>query len=428
MDQQTQLDAPRGATSARGSQVPGWLEPLAARVYYGWIVLGAVSVTELISWGILYYAFAVFVAPMGAELRWSPAALTGGFSVALLCAGLAAVPVGRWLDRHGPRALMTTGSILGSLLLVAWSQIAQLWAFYAIMAAIGVVSAMVLYEPAFAIVAVWFRRERGRALTMLTFFGAWASFVFIPLSAWLATAIGWRQALLVLAAILAGLTIPLHALVLRRRPQDIGLVPDGAAATPDPAAEPLDEHSVAPRIALRDAGYWRLASAFAASTIASVALTVHLIPYLIAHGHSSAFAATIAGLFGLMSLVGRLLIGPLGDRYPRRRITMALMGMQVLGVLVLTLAPTTIGALVYIALFGAGSGTLTIMRAALLAERYGPAHYGSISGSIHLILTGAKVVAPVGVGLLAALPDGYSVALWALLGLLGAGMLALRKL
>ena len=82
----------------------------------------------------------------------------------------------------------------------------------------------------------------------------------------------------------------------------------------------------------------------------------------------------------------------------------------------------------YVALFGAGSGTLTIMRAALLAERYGPAHYGSISGSVGLILTGAKVVAPIGVGLLAMLPGGYIAALWTLVTLLTAGMVALLHL
>src|SRR5262245_15242977 len=124
---------------------------LSDRIYYGWVLLGAVSTTEVVSWGILYYAFTVFVAPMQAELGWSRVAITGAYSLALLCSGLAAVPVGRWLDRHGPRALMTTGSILGSLLLVAWSQVADLWAFYLIMAGIGTTTAAVLYEPAFAI-------------------------------------------------------------------------------------------------------------------------------------------------------------------------------------------------------------------------------------------------------------------------------------
>jgi MFS family permease len=402
--------------------------PLTERVYYGWIMLIGVSITEVVSWGILYYAFTVFVAPMQAELGWSRVAVTGANSLAQHCSGLAAVPVGRWLDRRGPRALMTAGSILGSLLLLAWSQVRSLWVFYLIMAGIGVVTAAVLYEPAFAIVATWFRRRRGRALTVLTFFGAWASFIFIPLSAWLVALLGWRAALLALAATLAIVTIPPHALLLRRRPQDLGLLPDGAPADIW-AAQPLAaaERSVPAHAALREAGFWWLTFAFAVSTVATVALTVHLIPYLVEHGHSPAFAATIAGLFGLMSLAGRLLIGPLGDRYPRRWITAGLMGMQAVGLGVLAIAPTTTGALVYVALFGAGSGTQTIMRAALLAERYGSEHYGSITGTLSLALTGARTLAPIGAGVLAGLLGGYGGLLWLLIGLTTTGLVAVLQ-
>src|SRR5215217_1068273 len=86
------------------------------RLYYGWVVAGTLALTETISWGILYYAFSVFLVPMGSELGWSTATLTGAYSLSLLISGLAAPFVGRWLDRHGPRALMTAGSILGVLL------------------------------------------------------------------------------------------------------------------------------------------------------------------------------------------------------------------------------------------------------------------------------------------------------------------------
>jgi MFS family permease len=404
------------------------VQPLAQRVYYGWVLLGGVSITEVVSWGILYYAFAVFVAPMQADLGWSREAITGAYSLGLLCAGLAAVPVGRGLPRHGPRALMTAGSILGSLLLVAWSQVESLWAFYLIMAGLGLTTAAVLYEPAFAIVATWFRKQRGRALTVLTFFGAWASFIFIPLSAWLATMLGWRAALLALAGILAIVTIAPHAFLLRRRPQDLGLLPDGA--TTDTSSEEhaaTTQQSVSAGAALREVSFWWLTFAFAISMFATVALTVHLIPYLVEQGHAPGFAATVAGLFGLMSLVGRLIIGPLGDRCPRQWVTAGLIGMQLAGLVVLATAPTAAGALVYVTLFGAGSGTLTIMRAALLAERYGPAHYGSINGALSLVLMGARALAPIGAGALALVLGGYSPLLWTLAGLSALGIVALLK-
>ena len=90
---------------------PG-LAPGGARggLYYGWVLVLVLGLTETVSWGVLYYAFTVFVRPMEAELGWSRAAVSGAFSLAVLTSGVAAVPVGRWLDRHGPRALMTAGA------------------------------------------------------------------------------------------------------------------------------------------------------------------------------------------------------------------------------------------------------------------------------------------------------------------------------
>jgi len=146
----------------------------------------------------------------------------------------------------------------------------------------------VFYEPAFAAIAVWFRRDRGRALVVLTFFGGLASLVFIPLTAWLVRHYEWRTALLVLAGILATFTVGPHALLLRRRPADLGLLPDGATV-PLRAAEPLPaEASSTASAALRGITFWWLTLAFGLTTLASVSFTVHLIPYLVGQGVASA--------------------------------------------------------------------------------------------------------------------------------------------
>src|SRR5436309_2695859 len=130
------------------------------RLYYGWIIVWTLSITQLTSWGVLYYGFGVIMPAMQRELGWSRVVLTGGFSLALLISGIAAVPVGHWLDRHGPRMLMTVGSIAATLLLVAWSQVTTIIGFYLVWAGIGLAFAAVLYEPAFAAVATWFQQGR----------------------------------------------------------------------------------------------------------------------------------------------------------------------------------------------------------------------------------------------------------------------------
>ena len=167
----------------------------------GWGIVGALSITETVSWGILYYAFAVFLIPMQRELGFSTAELTGAYSLALLVSAVTGIAVGRWLDRRSPRGLMTAGSIAGTALVLVWSQIDGLAAFYALWIALGVVMAIVLYEPAFTVLAKWFpdADQRRRAMTALTLVAALASFIFLPVSQALIDAHGWRDALVILA-------------------------------------------------------------------------------------------------------------------------------------------------------------------------------------------------------------------------------------
>jgi MFS family permease len=132
--------------------------------------VATLAVTETTSYGVLAYAFGVFLLPMQQELGWSRTALTGAYSLAIIVSGVAAIPVGRWLDRHGARTLMTAGSAGATVLVLAWAHVTDLVAFYAIWTGIGLVMAAVLYEPAFAVIATWFRdaADRTRALLALT--------------------------------------------------------------------------------------------------------------------------------------------------------------------------------------------------------------------------------------------------------------------
>ena len=396
-------------------------------VYYGWAIVGALAVTETISCGVLYYAFAVFMVPIQAELGWSQVAITGAFSLALALSGLAAVPVGRWLDRRGARLLMTAGSCVAALLVLAWASVSQLTTFYAIWAGIGLCMATLLYEPAFAVVTQWFVRQRSRALAIITFVAAFASTIFAPLSAWLIGAYGWRTALVILAIVLAAGTIPLHALVLRRRPQDLGLALDGGAAGAAVAGHTSIERSTSLHAALRGHSFWWLTGAFMLTNLAAIATTVHLVAYLTSRGYGAGFAATATGLIGAMKLPGRLLFAPLDARFSRRTITTTLFGLQGLALLVLLFAPGTAGVLVFVALFGGATGATTLARPALLAEFYGPLHYASISGVLALALAGAQALAPVSAGALRAGLGGYEPVfiLLAVLSLAAAGAIFL---
>lgn len=423
---------------SHAARVPAWWP---ARLYYGWALVGALGLTATVSYGILSYGFAAFIAPMGAEMGWSKTQITGAFSLAELVAGAAAIPVGRWVDRHGSRALMTAGAVLAALLLVAWSHVRSLGAFYALWALMGVAMAMVLYEPAFAVVTTWFRTRRSRALTVLTFIGGFASVVFVPLATVLVAGQGWRSALLVLAVVYAALTIPTHALLLRRRPEDLGLAPDGATApeTLLPAAPAVEgtrgtmhagttvnSHTI--RAVVRGAAFRWTAVAFTLSGLTTTAVAVHLVPLLMERGYGAAFAGGAMGVLGLMALPGRLVFTPLGDRWSRGAVTASIFALQAVGLTALLATRSSAGVWLFVALFGAGFGAITPARAALVGDLVPPSAYGRVGGALALIVSLARAAAPVGASLLYTLGGGarhgYDTVLATLLALCAASAAA----
>jgi sugar phosphate permease len=339
----------------------------------------------------LAYALAVFLVPMQQELGWSRTALAGAYSAAIIVSGIAAIPVGRWLDGHGARALMTTGAAAAALLVLAWAQVSDLAAFYAIWVGIGLAMAAVLYEPAFVVIATWFgdHAQRTRALLALTVVAGFASAIYVPLAGWLVQTYGWRQALLVLAALLVPLSVLPNATLPGRRPDHLdqpaneqrGLSKTAGGAT-----------GVALRQALGDQTLWWLAAALVAATLATSTVTVHLVAYLREQGQSPGFAATWTGLLGAMSVSGRILVTVLGRRWP---LAAAIFAGQALAVPILVLTNGPAGVVAFVALFGLGIGLISLVRAALVADCYGLAAYASINGVLALPLTLARAAAPV---------------------------------
>jgi len=395
--------------------------------YYGWVLVGALGITEIISWGVLYYAFGVFLTPMEADLGWSRGAITGAFSLALVLSGVAAIPVGRWLDRHGARVLMTAGSCVATLLVLAWASSVTLSEFYLVWAAIGLVMATLLYEPAFAVVTVWFERKRAKALTAVTLIAGFSSTVFLPFAAWLLQVQGWRGALVSLAVILAVGTIPVHALLLRRRPEDLGLHPDGARDV-RVGTEPPRREDVPVRTALRDPAFRWLVLGFCLSTGVAFGVHVHLVPILLDRGYDPMVAATLAGLVGAMQVFGRLLMAPLTTRIPLRSITAGVLAILPLAIVVLILVPGTIGVIAFVALFGAAKGCLTLVRPAFVADLYGRTHYASIAGVLAFAVNLAQAAAPVGAGAAYDLFGGYLPILWFSVAVSALGSLSLLSL
>lgn len=386
----------------------------AQRVYYGWWMVLGLSITELTSWGALVYTFSVFIVPMHAQLGWSPAQLNGGYTAGVAVSGVAAIPVGRWLQRHGARGLMTTGSLLAVAALAGWSRARTLPEFYACFVVAGLAMAATLYEPAFAVTAAWFTRRRASAVLALTISGGLASTVFVPLAGRLLAAHGWRGTLIIFAAIMAVVTLPIHAFLLRRWPSDLGLHPDGTAPDPHQPQHAPPRRSRAPRrepawddtaITFRASFRWIVVSMMA-NTAGKLAVAVTLVAYLAGRGYSLSRATLAAGAVGLLQVAGRLATTWLRGRIPPDRAAIALFTAQGLALPVPLLTSghgpaATISVAILVVFFGLAYGMPDLLRGTLVADYCGPQHYARINGVLSAFVVAARAAGPLLAGIAA---------------------------
>lgn len=395
--------------------------------FHGWTIAAALGVTQLVGYGVLFYAFGVVTLPMERAFGWTRAETSGAFSLALLVSGLSALPMGRWVDRHGARGLMTAGSLAGAILVAAWSFVDDLRGLYLVQAGIGLVLAAVTYEIAFAVVTRWFRRRRIRALLLVTTLGGLASTLFVPLATLLVESVGWRAALRLLAVLLAVVTVPLHAGVLRRSPGRPGPRTDEAPVPGGPALGSDADRSVGPRDAWRDPRLAWLATAFSLDRMAVVAIGVHAVPLLLERGHAPGLVAAAAGSIGLLQVVGRVAFAPAAEAWPLGRLAAATYLLRAASLAALSLVPGTPALGIFVGLFGLANGASTLARAGLLAETFGPAHYGTISGSVTAAIAVLQTGAPLAVGALRAATGDYGAAIAALALASTGAALAVRR-
>jgi MFS family permease len=178
--------APAAETPAAGQAAGDAPAPDDARRQ----ALAALCVTEIVSYGVIYYAFPVLATQITAATGWSRTAVTLAYSAGSLAGALAGVPAGRLLQRHGPRPVMTAGSVLGALAVAGIAVAPDYGWFVAAWLVAGIASAGLYYPPAFAALTAWYGSRRVAALTTLTLAAAFASTIFAPLTSALAGPLG----------------------------------------------------------------------------------------------------------------------------------------------------------------------------------------------------------------------------------------------
>ncbi|MEV0694129.1 MFS transporter [Streptomyces sp. NPDC050388] len=356
--------------------------------------LPALCATQIVSWGIVYYAFPVLNPQITAATGWPAGATTAAFSLGLVVSALAGIRVGRILDRRGPRTVMTAGSVLGVVSLLIVAAAPNVPVFIAGWALAGLAMAATFYQPAFAALTRWWAPDHIRALTVVTLAGGLASTVFAPLTAALADHLSWRHTYLVLAGILAAVTIPAHALALR-------------APWPDAPTTPAHTTAGAANVG-RSRPFLLLAAAFTLSSFAMYAVVIALVPLLLEHGYTTSQAAWALGIGGAGQTLGRTLYAALARRTTPTARTTILIALGGLTTAAFAAAPGPYGLLIVVSVVaGMVRGNLTLLQATAVTDRWGTAHYGRLSGLLAAPATTAAALAPFAGAALAVPLGGY---------------------
>ena len=383
------------------------------RVFYGWWVVSASAAIIFLSGGTFYYGFSALVKPLQDQFGWSRALISGAFSLRIQSGGLASPVVGYLVDRVGSRWLLLTGTVLVGAGFIFLSRVESVWAFYGAIVVIAVGMSATGGPVAMTAAAHWFERQRGRAMAVLAT-GAGASGVMVVVLATLISAFGWREALLIIGIAQLAVCIPL-ALLVRHRPEEMGLLPDGEPPRPPAesgrATAPAEAEAVADGLlrsrdwgmtvgeALRTRTFWLLALAMALAGFGSTAIIVHQVVYVTeATGLSNEEAAVVAMLMPVISLAGRLGFGWLADYHEKRQVLAVSYALLGLGILLLAAAREPWQLVFFLLVFSPGWGGSIAVQPAFQAESFGLRAFGALQGLAFTVSTLGSVAGPIFAG------------------------------
>ena len=347
----------------------------------------ALGITQITAWGTSYYCLGVLAGPIGRDTAWSRGFVFLGFTVALLAMGIVSNAVGRAIDRHGGRAVMTLGTVLVSGGLFALSQVHSKAAYLVVWAFLGVGMRLCLYDAAFAAL-VQVAPSRGRqAISYLTLFGAFASSVFWVVGHALEEQLGWRQTLVVFAFINLVVCLPLHWFGLARREPEGRVGPSGGPVE-SPDGPPLEGTTRSIAIAL-------FALIMSLNGFVFGVISVQLVSLLEAAGLATAAAVWVASLKGVAQFGGRVV-----EIVFARNLRAITVGRIAIGVLPPALALLLAGTgslplvLAFTLLMGASQGVITIVRGAVPLALFGARGYGAVLGLIATPVLVVNAAAP----------------------------------
>ena len=362
-----------------------------SKVFYGYWMVAVTFLCLLVMSGAGNFVYSLFVKPLEADLGWSRGDIMVGFTIFFVMMGVASPIVGRIVDRHGARAVIPAGALVMGLGFVLLSLMNELYLFYFAYVLVGTGAAAMGVVPASAVVSNWFRRKRGTAIGLMSAGIGAGGLILSPIVGYLIPHLGWRNSYLVLAVIVWISIIPLCLLVIRTKPAEKGLYPDGLKAAEATAMiEPLasDSSGLSLRMALTTPAFWLIAAAFLSSNFSNMGAIQAQVPYLDDIGFPTGTAAAALGAVGLGSGIGKIFFGWLCDRIPPKYACAIGLCLQLVAIFMLmNVGPASPMAMVwlYALTLGFSVGSWLPTMSMLVSTSFGLACYGAIFGVVNFI-------------------------------------------
>ena len=358
--------------------------------FYGWWIVGAGGMVQWYASAIFWRGFQAFVPPILETFGWSRGVTGAAISLQRGESGMISPFVGVILDKYGPRKAMAFGILLTGGGFVYMSQMQSLWQFYIAIGLLTLGMSFGTFIVFVVTVANWFVRKRARALATLMSFSAIGGLTLPILVASIDT-FGWREVMLACGIGFWLIGFP-ATLVMRKRPEDYGMVPDGG---PDESlvngkanrAGGIREQAITMRQAIKLRFFWQLAIVTSLGQLVSSTNLFHFAA-LLDYGMTAALAAAAAGAVAIGDLSGRAGIAVIGDRFDKRKMLTIAMIMQTIGVAGLAGINAEVFGVnlglwplpLFVVFFGLGFGSSIPLRLSILGDYFGRTSYGSIVG------------------------------------------------
>jgi MFS family permease len=395
------------------------MTPGKSRVFYGWIALSGAMLTAFVASGSFVYSYGVFLPVMCAEFGWSRAVLSLGLSLGLLCFGLPSPLFGVLVARFGPRANTILGNLLTALCLAGMSMVQEVWHVYLLYSFTGLGAGIGGYIASTTVANNWFIRKRPLAMGLFLASAGLGGFVFPPLATVLISSIGWRMSWLVLAGIVFVAASLLGGVILiRNKPEDMGLVPDGISAesfegvvtTEYRSGVGLESEGWQIGQALREPATWIIAVFGAANYFALGTMVAHQVAYVRDLGFGPVVAALTMSLVSGLSIIGRAGFGALALRFNMKNLAAVFFGIQLIALAILLTSHNLVLIYIYAILFGVSNGALLTAVPTFVGAYYGRVHYAQIVGVIFALGIAFEAAAPAIAGVIYDATTTYTLA------------------